>query len=153
MPVGIVKNAISKNSFKEIKKYFHCADIEDKFSKVRLLFDITNSKLNQFGCMHNKFSIDKQMVPYTGMHSAKQTIRIKSIRFGCKNFGLTSSDGYPYYCVPYAGAKGVAGTHGKDLTTRITLQLVLQLSTFSTNELFFDNWFSSYSLLYCLQWD
>ena len=97
--------------------------------------------------IHNKFSIDEQMVPYTGMHSAKQTIRIKSIRFGYKNFWFTSSDGYPYYCVPYAGAKGVAGTHGKDLTARITLQLALQLSTFSTNELFFDNWLSSYKLI------
>ena len=84
MSVGIVRNAISKNRFKEIKKYFHCADndnldLEDKFSKVRPLFDIMNSKLNQFGYMHNKFSIDEQMVPYTGMHSGKQTIRIKSV--------------------------------------------------------------------------
>ena len=50
MSVGIVRNGISKNRFKEIKKYFHCADndnldLEDKFIKVRPLFDIMNSKL------------------------------------------------------------------------------------------------------------
>ena len=95
-----------------------------------------NTKVNQFGYMHNHFSIDEQMVPYTGMHSAKQTMSQKSICFGYKNFWLTSSDGYPYYCVPYTGAKGVAGTPGKDLTARITLQVALQLDMSIQNELF-----------------
>ena len=136
----------------EIKRYLHCADNNhldnmDKFAKVRPLYNLMNTKVNQFSFMHNHFSIDKQMVPYTGMHIAKQTLRQKSIRFGYKNFWLTSSDGYPYYCVPYTGAKGVAGTPGKDVTARITLQVALQLDMSIQNELFFDNWFSSYRLL------
>ena len=55
------------------------------------------------------------MIPYFGMHSAKQTMRNKSVRFGYKNFVLASSDGYPYILIPYAGAKGIGGTPGKDL--------------------------------------
>ena len=87
----IIQNAISRNRFMEIKRYRHCADNNhldnmDKFGKVRPLYNLMNTKVNQFGYMPNHFSIDEQMVPYTGMHSVKQTMRQKSIRFGYKNF-------------------------------------------------------------------
>ena len=79
--------------------------------------------------------------------SAKQRMKDKSIRFGYKNFWLTGSSGYPYYCVPYCGAKGVGGDPGKDLTSRITIQLALQIPSPESSEVFYDNWFSSYKLL------
>ena len=49
-----------------------------------------------------------------------------SIRFGYKNFWLTSSDRHPYFRVPYTGAKGIAGTPG---------------------QLHLYNWFFSYELI------
>ena len=49
------------------------------------------------------------MIPYFGMHSAKQTMRKKSVRSGYKSFALATSDGYPYHIIPYSGAKGVGG--------------------------------------------
>ena len=86
------------------------------------------------------------MVPYFGMHSAKQTMRNKSARFGYKNFVFTSSDGYPYILIPYAGAKGVGGTPGKDLTLRVVTELVLK-SYEGLGNLTFDNWYSSAKLI------
>ena len=65
------------------------------------------------------------MIPYFGMHSAKQTMQNKSIRYGYKKFVLASSDGYPYYLLPYAGAKDIGRTPGKDLTVRVVTDLVL----------------------------
>ena len=55
------------------------------------------------------------MVPYTGKNSSKQTIRTKSIRFGYKNFVLSSDDGYPYFLDSYCGAKYGGGKVSKNL--------------------------------------
>ena len=148
----IAANAMSKARFETIKKYIHCCDnnhldLTDKYAKVRPLYDITNNRLRTFGQMHPNLSIDEQMVPYTGMHSAKQRMKDKSIRFGYKNFVLAGSDGFPYHIVPYVGAKGVAGDPGKDLTSRITLQLALNIPHPKGTHLFFDNWFGSYKVL------
>ena len=83
----MVYEAMSTKDFEEIKRYIHFADNDnldnnDKFAKVRKLYDITNKTLQQFGFFHTYYSIDEQMVPYTGKNSSKQTIRTKSIRFG-----------------------------------------------------------------------
>ena len=43
-------------------------------------------------------------------------MRNKAIRFGYKTAVLSIVDRYPYYLIPYGGAKGVAGAPGKDLT-------------------------------------
>ena len=89
------------------------------------------------------------MIPYFGMHSAKQTMRNKSVRFGYKSFALASSDGYLYHIIPYSGAKGVGGTPGKDLTVRVVSNLVLQCKEGIEN-LSFDNWYASTQLLLLL---
>ena len=71
--------------------YIHCCknnelDLSDKYAKVRPLYNALNQRLASFGQMHKDFSIDEQMIPYTGMHSAKQRMKDNSIRFGYKNF-------------------------------------------------------------------
>ena len=102
----MVYEAMSREDFKEIKRYIHFADNDNldnngKFAKVRKLYDIRNKTLQQFGFFHTYYSNDEQMVPYTDKNSSKQTIRTKSIRFGYKNFVLSSDDGYPYFLDPY----------------------------------------------------
>ena len=145
---------ISKNRFLQDKKYLHFADNDnlektDKFAKIRPLYDLANKSLKQYGFWDKDYSIDEQMVPYYGMHSAKQTMRNKGIRFGYKNFVLSSSDGYPYTFIPYGGAKGIAGTPGKDLTMRVILNLVIG-SEGGVGNLAFDNWYASTKLLSAL---
>ena len=117
--IPVVYKAMSRNRFEEIKRYIHLANNDllsaseqqqDKLFKVRPLFDLMNKSLNQFGRWHLDYSVDEQMVPYTERHSAKQTNREKNVRFG-----------YPYYIIPYGGAKGVHGTSGKDLTVRVVI--------------------------------
>ncbi|KAL0811685.1 hypothetical protein ABMA28_009132 [Loxostege sticticalis] len=95
---------MSRNRFEEIKKYLHLCDnliaVEsmDKMHKVRPLADILMTKFLQWG----------SMVKYFGRHPAKQFIRGKSVRFGYKNWMVTSSDGYCYafdlYCGKSPGA-------------------------------------------------
>ena len=147
----IVYKSISKNKFSMIKKYTHLSDNTtldkaDKYAKVRPLYDLTNASLKQFGYWHQNYAIDEQMIPYFGMHSAKQTMRNKSVRFGYKSFVLASSDGYPYHIIPYSGARGVTGTPGKDLTVRVVSNLVLQCKE-GIGNLTFDNCHASTKLM------
>ena len=82
----MVQEAMSRKVFEGIKRHIHFAD---------------NNNLDTNAC----YSLDEQMVPYTGKNSSKQTIRTKSIRFGYKNFVLCSDDGYPYFLDPYCEKK------------------------------------------------
>ena len=80
--IPLVYEVISKNKFKQMKKYTRLSDNtqlgkSDKYAKVRPLYDITSRSLQQFGFWHLDYSIDEQMIPYFGMHSAKQKMRNK----------------------------------------------------------------------------
>ena len=86
------------------------------------------------------------MIPYFGMHSATQTMQNKSVHFGYKNFVLASSDGYPYILIPYAGAKGIRKTPGKDLMIQVVTELVLK-SFKGIGNFTFDNWCMSAKLI------
>ena len=93
--LSIVYESFSGGEFEELKRFIHFADnyslnTNDKFVKVRQLHDITNKNLKQFVFFYFHYSIDKQMVPYTGKNSSKQTIRTKAIRFHYKNFVICS---------------------------------------------------------------
>ena len=153
----IVSRSLSRNDFEEIKKYIHLADNNNlaprKFAKVMPLYDMANSKLKKYGWIHNNLSIDEQMIPYTGMHSAKQTLREKTVRFGYKSFVLTSSDGYCYHTIPYEGAKTGSyhpGVVGKDLSKRMVCDLMLEVEELHSTTVTMDNWYSSPELIACL---
>ena len=143
--------AVSKNRFFQIKKYLHCADnqnldLSDKLAKIRPIYDLMNTSFKLLSFWHKDFSIDKQMISYFVMHSPKQTMRNKSTRFGYKNLVLTSSDGSPYHAIPYSGAKGLAGTTGKDLTSWVVMDFLTEFNGAKSN-LAFDKWYTSTKLL------
>jgi hypothetical protein len=151
----IVSSAMPRRDFEKIKRYLHVADNDNlmentKFGKVMPLYDVANKKFKRFGPFFKALSIDEQMIPYFGRHSAKQTMRQKTVRFGYKNFVLTSSDGYPYHVIPYEGAKTgscAMGTSGKDLTVRIVFELLLQFPESTEQRVSFDNWYASAGLV------
>ena len=85
--LSIVYESISEIESEEMKRFIHFADdyllnTNDKFAKVTQLYDIANKNLKQSGFFHLHYSVDEQMVPYTGKNSSKQTIRTKTILFG-----------------------------------------------------------------------
>ena len=154
--LSIVYESISRREFEELKRFIHFADnyslnTNVKFAKVRQLYDITNKNLKQFGFFHLHYSIDEQMVPYTGKNSSKQTIRTKTIRFGYKNFVICSDDGYPYFIDPYCGAKYGCGKAPKNLTARSVIDCILEIDNWDDKDVYFDNWFTSLSLISILK--
>lgn len=87
-----VANEISRNRYHKIKSNIHLADnynLEkgNKVAKVQPIYDMFNKNLKQFGLLHSKLSIDESMVPYKGLHSIRQYMKAKPIKFGYKLCG------------------------------------------------------------------
>lgn len=151
--VKMVNRSLSRNRFRDIKRYFHLADNDnldttDRFSKVRPLLDMLNERYLQWGIFATHLSIDEQMVPYFGRHSCKMYIRGKPIRFGFKYWCLCSSDGYLFQFMPYGGAS-VPHNKAIGLGASVILDLLRHVENPERHTVQFDNFFSSY-YLFCL---
>ena len=150
--LSIVYESISQREFEELKRFIHFAynyslKTNDKFAKVRQLCDIANKSLKKFGFFHSHYSIDEQMVPYTGKNSIKQTARTKVICFGYKNFVICSDDGYPYFI----GANCGGGTASKYFSAQLVIDSILEIDNWDDKDVYFDNWFTSLSLISILK--
>ena len=69
-----VSNTMSRKRFRSLKRYAHFVDNtkldkNDKYAKVRPLYDQLNEQLVQFGVFSEHLSIDESMVPYFGNHN------------------------------------------------------------------------------------
>lgn len=153
--ITLVRNCMSRNRFDSIKQNIHLSDNNqldknDKFSKLRPIFDLINEKNMQFGIFSHDLSIDEEMVPYFGRHSCKMYIKGKPIRFGFKLWCLCSSNGYLYKFIPYGG-KTSTYQNELGLGENVVLDLLSVVRQPSAHRVFFDNFFSSYKLLSLLK--
>jgi len=153
--VTLVRNTMSRNRFRYIKKNLHLADnrnldSSDTFSKLRPFFNLLNQKFIQFGIFTHNLSIDEEMVPYFGRHSCKMFIRGKPVRFGFKLWCLTSENGYLLQFLPYGGAS-TKRVEGLPLGSEVVLYLLENVENPSFHKVFFDNFFTSYNLLVMLK--
>lgn len=154
--VPIVSNSMSRNRYHEIKKYLHLAnndemDITDKMWKLRPFMMRLNKNFLTWGIFHESLSIDEAMVKYFGHHSSKQFIRGKPVRFGYKDWMLCSSTGYCYQLDTYCGAKQRQEKENLPLGSKIVLELLKVVDEPANHILFFDNYFTSHSLLRSLR--
>ena len=78
---------MSINRFQEILSNLHLVDntqiTEDRYYKVRVLFEKLNFNFKQYGSFVNH-SIDESIIPYYRKHRTKKFVRAKPIRFGFK---------------------------------------------------------------------
>ena len=134
----------------EIMQFLHLVDNSkinsDRYYKVRPLFKAVNETFKQLPLQPN-ISIDKSMLKYYGKHSTKQLIRGRLIRFGFKLFSLSSPTGCLYPAESYCGSD----THLKEefygLGGNVALTLTQYCNVPAGSRLYFDNWFTSLSLL------
>ncbi|KAJ8949989.1 hypothetical protein NQ318_002399 [Aromia moschata] len=101
--IDIIKESMSRNRHFQVSDN-DTLDKDDKYAKLRPLFDAVNIRNKQFGIFRHNLAIDEQMVPYIGRHSCKMFIKGKPVRFGFKLCCLCSSDGHLFSFMPYAGA-------------------------------------------------
>lgn len=154
--VQFVKSAMSRNRFLDIKRNIHLADNNqldkgDKFAKVRPLIDLLNVNNLKYGIFRQHLSIDEEMVPYFGRHSAKMFLKGKPVRFGFKMWCLTSSDGFLYQFIPYGGKNPEKVKKEFGLGEEVVIDLLKVLKTRSAHKIYFDNFFTSYKLLVYLK--
>lgn len=148
----LVRNAISRSTYLSIKQNLHLADNSnldknDKLSKVRPYVRLLNENFMQHDIYSTNLSIDEQMIPYYGKHSSKMFMKGKPVRFGYKVWCLCSSDGYLYNFEIYTGKSQEKSADlglGGDVVTRL-LKVVKDPSNCF---IYFDNFFTSLSLLY-----
>ena len=127
----LVSSLMSKNDFKECKKFLHLSnnnelDPNDKFAKVRPLFNSLNQQCLENYLLEQHVSIDESMVPYFGKHGAKQYIHGKPIKFGYKMWVIAKPLGYCIQFRPYAG-KDVALTEYGDIGLGLGASVVAHL--------------------------
>ncbi|XP_043469690.1 piggyBac transposable element-derived protein 3-like [Leptopilina heterotoma] len=157
---AIVKSAMSRNRFLEIKTGIKYSEKEEESStdfawRVRTLLKMFNFNVKRFGFFQTAISGDEMMVKFYGRLRFKQYIRTKPVRFGIKLWALCGSDGFLFECDIYCGKN--AKTDGAlikcALGSRVILKLTEQLLMTTSRKkieayhLYFDNYFSSPDLL------
>lgn len=153
----IIYNSISRDRFTFIMAHLHCCDNSnldpnDKFAKVRPLFDMLNSNFVAYAPYEENHSIDEAMIPYYGGHTCKQYIRGKPIRWGYKFWVGATRLGYVIWFLPYQGKSVVDLTaYSKlGLGASIVLQysdVLRKMDNQAPFHLFFDNFFTSITLI------
>ena len=110
---------MARDRFRAIKSCLRIADnynfAQSKVAKVLPLLELLRTNCQQFGVFHKNLGIDESMALYHGLHSAKQYIKGKRVKFGYKLWMLCSSDGHPYnfetYCGKDESRTNPLGTH------------------------------------------
>ena len=149
----IVRQAMTRSEYLKIKSYLHVQDnnkqkeSKDRGFKVRPLIEMINKSFQQYGIFESKLAIDEMIVRYYGHNSLKQFIRGKPIRFGYKLWAVCGSDGFCYKFDLYCGKEERAELRDQPLGTRVVLDMLSVVSDPSGHEVFFDNFFTSRTLL------
>ena len=153
--IQLVSEALSCKHYLKIKASFHLVDnrtltsADSKMAKVLPLYDSLNASLIQFGIFDKNLSIDESMVPYFGRHSCEMFIRGKPIRLGYNLWCLRGSNGYPYKLSIYTGKHPNRAENSAPLGPRVVKNMVNIIEEHSQptkHTLFFDNFFTSYTL-------
>ena len=145
-----VSCAMSRYRFREILSNLHLTDntqiTEDRYYKVRVLFEKLNFNFKQYGSFVNQ-SVGETIFPYYGQHGTKQFIRGKPIRFGFKLWCITSSEGYLLHAEPYCGADTDLLDTGLGHGADVALGLIEKCEVKAGSTATFDNLFTSLPLL------
>ena len=148
----IIWEAMSKNRFMALKKYFHLnnnreipENCKNRYFKIRPLIEKMNKNFLQFGYFSDKYSVDEKIIGYYGLHPIKQFIRGKPVRFGFKGWELCSTSGYTYKFFVFQVAN--AQPRPKDVLhgTEVVLNLLEKIP--SGVSVFFDNFFTNMNLM------
>jgi len=123
----LICEAMSRNRFRFIIQNLHCCDNNnlsknDKFAKMRPLFNILKIKFANLAPQEEHHSIDESMVPYYGRHGTKQFIRGKPIRWGYKFWTGSNKHGYIEWFEPYQGANTVLTNKNVGLDASVILE-------------------------------
>lgn len=150
-----VTDCISRNRFQILRNYFHLIDNNSPPPERNALWKV-QPIINSFRnvCLklprnNTAYSIDEQMIPFSGRCSLKQYVKNKPRPVGLKNFVLTTSYGLVLDFEVYQGNRTRLINPELGLGPGIVLRLVESLPAGSF--IFFDRYFSTIPLFGKLQ--
>ena len=155
-----VAQAMSRNHYLKTKsalKYAPSRDKndEDKIWRVRRMVEIFNENIMQFGIFTTALSIDEMMVKFYGRLVIKQFIKAKPIKFGIKEWGICSANGYLFHFEIYCGKNSEKEVklskiaQGSRVVMRMLDQLLRKTASHKIGQyhVYFDNLFTCPDLL------
>lgn len=147
----LVADSMRRNRFEDILRFLHCADNskmkgQDSMYKVRPIFQFMNEAFKATD-LPNNLCVDETILPYFGHHGAKQFIRGKPVRYGFKLWCIGDATGYIYHAEPYCGKSTRVVDRGLGQGPNVVLSLLDQCSPSPGTKIYFDNLFTSTSLL------
>jgi hypothetical protein len=145
---SIISGTMSRARYHEIKRFLHFndnanIDKNDRFFKVRPLYEALNDALQQFGIFSHELTIDERMVKYFGRHGCKMYMKGKPVKFGYKLWMLTSFDGFPFHILPYQGSHEKTN---EPLSQRVVETLLSAVEDPNRHVIYMDNFFTSHGL-------
>ena len=150
-----ISDRISRDRFYDIHRYLHFADSThlllpgepgyDRLGKVRVIMERIQERFLDIYKPHCENAIDEAMIPFQGRSSLKQYMPAKPVKRGIKVWCRADShNGYLCEFQVYTGRSGSSAEGG--LGKRVVLDLSRRLEGLH-HHLYFDNFFSSVSLL------
>ena len=149
-----IADRISRDRFRDIHRFLHFADNSvlltrdnpsyDRLGKVRPILERLQERLTTVYQPHCENAIDEAMIPFQGRSSLKQYMPAKPVKRGIKVWCRADShNGYMCEVQVYTGrSERAEGGLGR----RVVLDLSQKLEG-KHHHLYFDNFFSSVSLL------
>ena len=146
-----IADRIPRKRFREIHRFLHFADNStllehgdpgyDRLGKVRPMIEMLQERFLEVYQPHCEISIDEAMIPFQGRSALKQYMPAKPIKRGIKVWCRADShNGYMCEVQVYTGKSDSAES---GLGKRVVLDLARRLKY----HLYFDNFFSSVSML------
>ena len=153
-----ITNAMTRQRFEKLKQCLHFNNAEqpkkgdinyDKLHKIRPLLNILKENFSKLPQEEHQ-SVDEQIIAFKGRSSYKQYLPAKPHKWGLKMFTRAGISGLVYDFTMYVG-EGTCPSYGLGLSSDVVLYLAKGLPKDKNFKLYFDNWFTSVSLLISLK--
>lgn len=148
-----ITNSMSRDRFYLLRNNMHLVDANlisketresNKMWKVQPMIDVVRNQCLAQPRNTTTYSIDEQMIPFTGRCPVRQYVRNKPRPVGLKNFVLTTSQGLVLDFEIYQGKTTQLNNYNIGLGPSVILRLSDTLPAGS--HVFFDRYFSSLQL-------
>ncbi|KAL3234081.1 hypothetical protein MRX96_022829 [Rhipicephalus microplus] len=150
--VDQVANVMPREEFKTLRSCLHFVDTqmppnkpeENRLWKVQPIIDAVRKRCHKLDRAPVSYSIDEQIIPFTGRCSLRQYVKGKPRPLGLKNFVLTTSAGLVMDFEVYQGKLTPLADTALGLGPNVVLRLVETLPKHSS--VYFDRYFTTIPL-------
>ncbi|KAL4100682.1 hypothetical protein QTP88_020716 [Uroleucon formosanum] len=150
--LDLISSVITRDRFTSIRTFLHYVDVNNrpagntsKFWKVQPIIDCVQKACREIPRYIGMYSIDEQMVPFTGRCPHRQFVKNKPRPVGLKNFVITTSKGLVLDFELYQGSDTPFDDRTLGLGPAVVLHLTKTIPKGSA--MFFDRYFTTIPLM------